>query len=34
MIDFTRIPTDRVGLGSEVVVLDSEERRRGVRTSW
>ncbi len=22
MIDFTRIPTDRVGLGSEVVVLD------------
>lgn len=22
MIDFTRIPTDRIGLGSEVVVLD------------
>ncbi len=32
MIDFTRIPTDRVGLGSEVVVLDLKKDEESTYT--
>ena len=34
MVDMSRIPRDRVGLGSTVVVLDVEQRPKRSPTSW